>query len=633
MPKTIMLRSDVVTQGRMAVGARALWRATGVAEGDFGKPIIAIANSYTQFVPGHVHLKNLGDMVAEEIERAGGIGREFNTIAVDDGIAMIHGGMRYSLPSRDLIADAVESMVNAHKADALVCISNCDKITPGMMMAALRLNIPTIFVSGGPMESGIFNHRGVMKRVDAIDSLMVLGDPSSTEEDLHGIQESACPTCGSCAIMGTANSMNCIAEAMGLALPGNGTLIATHKDRESLFRAAGKRIVELANAYYREGDARVLPRAIATKAGFENGMRTSMAIGGSTNTTLHLLAAAQEAGVDFTIDDIARISDTTPLICKVSPARHEVFIEDMHRAGGVMRVLGELDRVGLIDAAVPCVHAPTLGDALARWDLTRCDDHPDAEATRTFYRAGPGGVRTVGAFGQSKRFPTVDTDGTQGCIRDAAHAFDSVGGLSVLYGNLAPDSAIVKSAAVPENMKLFQGRALCFELMEDACEAIENGTVQPGHVVVIRYEGPRGGPGMREMLLPTGLLVARKLHTQCALVTDGRFSGATEGLAVGHVSPEAAAGGPLALVEDGDDILFDIPNRKLELLVDKATLAQRTDRMRERGVKAWRPEKPRTPSLWLRTFGALASSADKGGGRDPARLAQLESLHAAHSAA
>jgi dihydroxy-acid dehydratase len=626
MKKTLLLRSEPVTQGRMAVGARALWRATGVADGDFGKPIIAIANAYTQFVPGHVHLKDLGDLVAEEVATAGGIAREFNTIAVDDGIAMSHGGMRYSLPSRDLIADAVETMVNAHCADALVCISNCDKITPAMLMAALRLNIPTIFVSGGPMESGVFNHRGVMKRVDAIDSLMVLGDPTSTEEDLHGIQESACPTCGSCAIMGTANSMNCITEAMGLALPGNGTLVATHADREDLFRRAGRRIVELARAHYDQGDQRVLPRSIATKTGFEHGMRASMAIGGSTNTTLHLLAAAREAGVDFSIDDIARISDTTPLVCKVSPARHEVFIEDMHRAGGVMRVLGELDRAGLIDKSLPTVHAPTLGDALNRWDLTRCEGHADAEATRQFYRAGPGGVRSTRAFGQDQRFPSVDTDAAKGCIRDVAHAFDTVGGLAVLYGNLAPDSAIVKSAAVPESMMRFTGRALCFELMEDACEAIQDGTVQPGHVVVIRYEGPRGGPGMREMLMPTGLLVARKLHTQCALLTDGRFSGATEGLAVGHVSPEAAAGGAIALIEDGDEIAFDVPGRRVELLVDADTLAARTERMRALSAQAWRPTKPRTTSMWLRTYGALASSADQGGGRDPARLAQLEAL-------
>jgi dihydroxy-acid dehydratase len=611
----------------MAVGARALWRATGVGENDFGKPIVAIANAYTQFVPGHVHLKDLGALVAEEITQVGGIGREFSTIAVDDGIAMGHDGMRYSLPSRDLIADAVETMVNAHKADALVCLSNCDKITPGMLMAALRLNIPTIFVSGGPMESGIFNHRGVMKRVDAIDSLMVLGDPKSTEEDLHGIQESACPTCGSCAIMGTANSMNCITEAMGLALPGNGTLVATHVDRETLFRQAGRRIVELARAHYQDGDDRVLPRSIATKAGFENGMRTSMAIGGSTNTILHLLAAAREADVDFNIDDIARISDTTPLICKVSPARHEVFIEDMHRAGGVMRVLGELDRGGLIDTSVPCVHAPSLADALQRWNLMQCANHPEAEATRQFYRAGPGGFRSTRAFGQSKRFPSTDTDGAEGCIRDIEHAFDAVGGLSVLYGNLAPASAIVKSAAVPEEMKVFKGQAICFELMEDACEAIQNGVVQAGHVVVIRYEGPRGGPGMREMLMPTGLLVARQLHTCCALLTDGRFSGATEGLAVGHVSPEAAAGGAIALIEDSDEIEFDIPKRRLSLLVDEATLTTRAQRMRDRGAMAYRPLKPRTQSVWLRTFGALASSADKGGGRDPARLAQLEGLY------
>ncbi|WP_298210331.1 dihydroxy-acid dehydratase [Acidovorax sp.] len=625
---THALRSCTVTQGRMAAGARALWRATGVADGDFGKPIIAIANAYTQFVPGHVHLKNLGDVVAEEIAAAGGIGREFNTIAVDDGIAMGHEGMRYSLPSRDLIADAVETMVQAHRADALVCISNCDKITPAMLMAALRLNIPTIFVSGGPMESGVFNHRGVVKRVDAIDSLMVMGDPKSTEADLHGIQESACPTCGSCAIMGTANSMNCITEGMGLALPGNGTLVATHKDREGLFRAAGRRIVELARAYYEQGDERVLPRSIATKQGFEHGMRVSMAIGGSTNTTLHLLAAAREAQVDFTIDDIARVSDTTPLICKVSPARHEMFIEDMHRAGGVMRVLGELDRAGLIDKSLPCVHATSLGDALAHWDLARCQDHAEADATQTFYRAGPGGVRSATAFSQSKRFPSIDLDGIHGCIHDAAHAFDTVGGLAVLYGNLAPNSAVVKSAAVPDNMKHFTGRAICFELMEDACAAIQDGTVQAGHVVVIRYEGPRGGPGMREMLLPTGLLVARKLHTQCALVTDGRFSGATEGLAVGHVSPEAASGGVIALIEDGDEITFDIPGRGLHLRVDEATLQARAATMRSLGDKAWRPTKPRTASLWLRSFGALASSADQGGGRDPQRLAQLEALQA-----
>ncbi|MGB0855321.1 MAG: dihydroxy-acid dehydratase, partial [Pikeienuella sp.] len=527
------LRSDIVTQGKMNTGARALWRATGTQPEEFGKPIIAIANSFTQFVPGHVHLREVADMVAKEIRAAGGVPKEFNTIAVDDGIAMGHQGMMYSLPSRDHIADAVEYMVNAHAADAIICLSNCDKITPGMLMASLRLNIPTIFVSGGPMESGKLNFRGQDMRVDAIDSLMVMGDPTATKDEEFAMQEAACPTCGSCALMGTANSMNCLTEALGIALPGNGTVLATHKDRENLFLRASKQIVDMAVAHYRDGDDSVLPRSICSREGFENAARVTMGIGGSTNTILHLMAAAEEAQVDFTIEDWNRISDETPCLCKVSPNAHEVFVEDMHRAGGVMAVMGGLNRAGLLNADNPTAYAGTLTDALAKWDIATSD----CDEAQNFYRAGPGGVRTLRPFSQEMRFAELDTDRKTGVIRDVDHAFSETGGLAVLYGNIAPDSCIVKSAGVPENLFEFKGVARVFESKDDTIEAINADQIQPGDVVVIRYEGPRGGPGMQEMLTPTGLLKAKGLGDKVGLITDGRFSGATSGLSIGHISP------------------------------------------------------------------------------------------------
>lgn len=619
MPK---YRSETTMVGRMATSARSLWRAAGVGDEDFGKPLIAIANSYTNFVPGHVHLKQIGELVAEEIGRAGGIAREFNTIAVDDGIAMGHIGMRYSLPSRDLIADAVESMVNAHCADALICISNCDKITPGMMMAAMRLNIPTIFVSGGPMETGNYNKGGIVQRVDALDTLIVLGNPDSTEEDLHNIQESACPTCGSCAIMGTANSMNCITEAMGLALPGNGTLLATHKEREQLYRRAARRVVEMAKDYYQNDNETLLPRAIATPDSFAHGMRASMAFGGSTNTILHLLAAAEEAEADFTIDDIGKLSDSTPLLCLVSPATHDVFIEDLHRAGGVMRILGELDRAGLVNRDCRSCLGGTIGDAIDQWDIRRTEN----EEVHDFYRAAPGGSRTIAPHSQDHRYMQVDTDGSAGVIRDVPNAFDQDGGLNVLYGNLAPQSCMVKGAAVAPEMRQFRGRAMCYDVMEDALEAIQGGAIKAGDLVVIRYEGPRGGPGMREMLTPTGMLKAVGLGSVCGLVTDGRFSGATSGLSIGHVSPEAAAGGTIGLIEDGDEIAIDIDNRSIELCVSDEELQSRRDAMNARGAAAWRPSNDRNASTWLRLWGLMASSASRGGCRDRERLARFESL-------
>ncbi|TMV09932.1 dihydroxy-acid dehydratase [Ruegeria sediminis] len=619
------LRSDKVTVGAMNTGARALWRATGTQPNEFGRPIIGIANSFTEMVPGHVHLQALGRLVAKEIRAAGGVPKEFNTIAVDDGIAMGHEGMMYSLPSREIIADAVEYMANAHAIDALICLSNCDKITPAMLMAANRLNIPTIFVSGGPMESGKFDYRGQTRRIDAIDTIYVAGAPDATQAEIDAVEESACPTCGSCALMGTANSMNCLTEALGMALPGNGTIVATHTDREDLFRMAARRIVAMAHAWYRDGDDSVLPRSICSREGLENAVRMTMAIGGSTNTILHLLAVAQESGVEFTIDDFDRISRDTPCLCKVSPSAHEVFIEDMHRAGGVMAVVNELVKAGLYNSANPTALGKPVAEYAAEWDIT----DPGNEAALKLFSAGPGGIRSIRAFSQSSRFRELDTDRANGVIRSAEHAFTPDGGLAVLRGNLAPDSCVVKSAGVPEGLWRFRGTAIVSESMEEALEKIQNGTVQAGHVVVIRYEGPRGGPGMREMLTPTGMLKARGLGDKAALITDGRFSGATSGLSVGHVSPEAASGGVIGLVQDGDPIEFDIRDRRVHLDVSDEELARRRAEMNARGDKAWRPaSRVREVSTSLRVYGLMAASADKGGARDTDRLARLERIAA-----
>ena len=607
------LRSATALEGRVNSAARALLRATGVKGSDIGKPIVAIANSYTQFVPGHVHLKNLGDLVAERIYAAGAIAREFHTIGVDDGIAMGHLGMLYSLPSRDLIADSVEYMVNAHCADALVCISNCDKITPGMLMAALRLNIPTVFVSGGPMEAGKVQWEGKTIKIDAADSLVVGGSPANSAEKILAYEEQSCPTCGSCAGMFTANSMNCLVEALGLALPGGGTVVATHGDRRRLFERAGTLVVELAKRWYQDGDAGVLPRSSATSQAFENAMRMDVAMGGSTNTVLHLLAAAHEAQAGFTIADIDRISRSTPHLAKLSPSTPLWHIEDFHRAGGVLGILGELDRLGLIERGVRTVHSATLGEALDHWDIRR-DPSP---AVQEFYRAAPGGVRSSTAFSQSRRWDTMDLDRAQGCIRDAAHAYSADGGLAVLRGNLAGEGCIVKTAGVDASVLRFRGSAIVFESEDDAQQAILDGRVRAGHVVVIRYEGPRGGPGMQEMLKPTSYMKAQGLDKVCALITDGRFSGATSGLSVGHVSPEAAEGGPIGLVRDGDTIEFDIPARRVHLDVSDAELARRRDEMGARGAKAWKPvSRERPVSTALRAYAALATNASRGAVRD-----------------
>jgi dihydroxy-acid dehydratase len=604
-------RSHRTTQGRTQMAARALWRATGTAEVDLVKPIVAIANSYTQFVPGHVHLKPLGDLVAQEIYKAGAVAKEFHTIAVDDGIAMGHEGMLYSLPSRELIADAVEYMVNAHCADALVCISNCDKITPGMLMAALRLNIPTIFVSGGPMEAGKVAASGAI--IDAVDALVAGGRPEARDEDLE-VERSACPTCGSCAGMFTANSMNCLTEALGLALPGNGTLLATHARRETLFREAGRRIVELTRRHYVDGAQDVLPRAIATRAAFENAMSMDIAMGGSTNTILHLLAAAFEGDVPFTIGDIDRLSRRVPHLCKVSPASSRYHVEDVHRAGGVIGILGELDRARLLDTSVKNVLGETLGDTIARWDVMR----NASEEVRDFYLAAPGRVPSLRAFTQDARYDSLDRDRAAGCIRDETHAYSRDGGLAVLHGNLARDGCIVKTAGVDPVLLTFTGRARVFESENDTAAAIQSGAVKPGDVVVVRYEGPRGGPGMQEMLMPTSLIKAVGLASVCALVTDGRFSGASSGLSVGHVSPEAAEGGEIALVADGDEILTDIPNRTITLLVSDDELERRRAAMLTRGAAAWSPRaRKRQVSRALRAYATLARSASHGAVRDP----------------
>ncbi len=606
-------RSHTSTHGRNMAGARSLWRATGMKDNDFGKPIIAVVNSFVEFVPGHVHLKDLGQLVAREIEAAGGVAKEFNTIAIDDGIAMGHGGMLYSLPSRDLIADSVEYMVNAHCADAMVCISNCDKITPGMLMAAMRLNIPAIFVSGGPMEAGKANVSGKDLKLDLIQAMVKGADPTVSDEESAQIERSACPTCGSCSGMFTANSMNCLNEAIGLALPGNGTVVATHADRKELFLKAGDLIVELCKRYYEQDDASVLPRSIASFKAFENAMRLDIAMGGSTNTVLHLLAIAQEAGVDFSMEDMNRLSLSTPCICKVAPAVGDVFIEDVHRAGGIMGILGELDRAGLIHREVPTVHSTTLGAALEQWDVIRSQD----EKTREFYCAAPGNVPSLEAFSQQQRFENLDTDRSKGVIRSFDHAFTKEGGLAILYGNLAPNGCVVKTAGVDESCWTFTGPAVLFESQEDAVEGILGGKVKKGDVVVIRYEGPRGGPGMQEMLYPTSYLKSMGLGKDCALITDGRFSGGTSGLSIGHVSPEAASKGNIGLVRAGDTIEIDIPKRSIRIAIDDSELEARRSAMEAKGDAAWLPEsRDRQVSKSLQAYGLLAQSADKGAVRD-----------------
>ncbi len=606
-------RSRTSTHGRNMAGARSLWRATGMKDSDFGKPIIAVANSFTQFVPGHVHLKDLGQLVAGEIEAAGGVAKEFNTIAVDDGIAMGHGGMLYSLPSRDLIADSVEYMVNAHCADALVCISNCDKITPGMLMAAMRLNIPTIFVSGGPMEAGKAMLKGRRQALDLIDAMVVAADDRFSDEEVAAVERAACPTCGSCSGMFTANSMNCLTEALGLALPGNGTLLATHADRERLFRQSGHLIVSLARRCYEEADDGVRPRAIASRAAFENAMSLDIAMGGSTNTILHLLAAAQEGGIDFTMADIDRLSRRVPVLCKVAPAVSDIHVEDVHRAGGIMAIMGELERAGLIDATLPTVHTPTLNDALAHWDITRTSD----EAVHTLFRAAPGNVPSQRAFSQSARWDDLDADRERGAIRATEHAFSKDGGLAVLFGNLAPEGCIVKTASVDPSILVFEGQAVVFESQEDAVAGILSGAVAAGDVVVVRYEGPKGGPGMQEMLYPTSYLKSKGLAKSCALLTDGRFSGGSSGLSIGHVSPEAAEGGLIALVETGDWISIDIPGRRVQLNVPNETLSARRESMIARGPLAWAPIcRERVVSPALQAYAALTSNAARGAVRD-----------------
>ncbi|RTL30763.1 MAG: dihydroxy-acid dehydratase [Burkholderiales bacterium] len=606
-------RSRTSTAGRNMAGARALWRATGMKDGDFEKPIIAIANSFTQFVPGHVHLKDLGQLVAREIEAAGGVAKEFNTIAVDDGIAMGHGGMLYSLPSRDLIADSVEYMVNAHTADALVCISNCDKITPGMLMAALRLNIPVVFVSGGPMEAGKAKIEGKVIALDLVDAMVKAADKNCSDEEVAVVERSACPTCGSCSGMFTANSMNCLTEALGLSLPGNGTIVATHADREKLFREAGRRIVALAKQHYEQDDFSVLPRNIATFKAFENAVALDVAMGGSTNTVLHLLAAAREAEVAFTMSDIDRISRKVPCLSKVAPAVPDVHIEDVHRAGGIMSILGELARGGLLHTDVGTVHSKTMADALAKWDVKVTSD----EAVHTFYKAAPGGIPTQVAFSQDSRWKALDLDREKGVIRSTECAFTKDGGLAVLYGNIAEKGCIVKTAGVDESIWKFTGKARVYESQEDAVDGILGEQVQAGDVVVIRYEGPKGGPGMQEMLYPTSYLKSRGLGKQCALLTDGRFSGGTSGLSIGHASPEAAMGGAIALVEDGDTIEIDIPNRSINLAVSNEELAKRRAAMEAKGAQAWKPVKrERYVSAALQAYALLTTSADTGAVRD-----------------
>ncbi len=606
-------RSKTSTHGRNMAGARALWRATGMKDEDFKKPIIAIANSFTQFVPGHVHLKDMGQLVAREIEKHGGVAKEFNTIAVDDGIAMGHDGMLYSLPSREIIADSVEYMVNAHCADAIVCISNCDKITPGMLMAALRLNIPVVFVSGGPMEAGktkLANHG-----LDLVDAMVVAADDSCTDEKVAEYERSACPTCGSCSGMFTANSMNCLTEALGLSLPGNGTTLATHADREQLFLRAGRIAVELCKRYYQDGDESVLPRNVASRKAFENAMTLDIAMGGSTNTILHLLAAAQEAEVDFDLRDIDALSRKVPQLCKVAPNIQKYHMEDVHRAGGIFSILGELARGGLLHTDVSTVHSPSMADAIAEWDITQTQD----EAVHTFFKAGPAGIPTQVAFSQATRWPSLDLDRAEGCIRSVEHAYSQEGGLAVLYGNIALDGCVVKTAGVDESIHVFEGTAKIYESQDSAVKGILADEVKPGNIVIIRYEGPKGGPGMQEMLYPTSYLKSKGLGKECALLTDGRFSGGTSGLSIGHASPEAAAGGAIGLVQDGDKVLIDIPNRSIQLQVSDEELAHRRI---EQDKKGWKPAQPRARkvSTALKAYALLATSADKGAVRDKAML-------------
>ncbi|WP_309622467.1 dihydroxy-acid dehydratase [Novosphingobium sp.] len=609
-------RSRTSTHGRNMAGARGLWRATGMKDGDFGKPIVAVVNSFTQFVPGHVHLKDLGQMVAREIEATGGVAKEFNTIAVDDGIAMGHDGMLYSLPSRDLIADSVEYMVNAHCADAMVCISNCDKITPGMLMAAMRINIPVVFVSGGPMEAGKVVLGGKEIAIDLIDAMVAAADEKYTDEEVADIERAACPTCGSCSGMFTANSMNCLTEALGLSLPGNGSQLATHADRKALFLRAGSLVVELCKRYYEQDDASVLPRNIASMGAFENAMTLDIAMGGSTNTVLHLLAAAEEAGVDFTMKDIDRLSRKVPCLAKVAPAKSDVHMEDVHRAGGIMAILGQLERAGLLHTDLPTVHAPTLGHAINHWDISRTND----PAVQQFFKAAPGGVPTQTAFSQDRRWDELDLDRENGVIRAKEHAFSQDGGLAVLYGNIALDGCIVKTAGVDDSILKFAGPAKVYESQDDAVTAVLTGQVVAGDVVVIRYEGPKGGPGMQEMLYPTSYLKSKGLGAACALLTDGRFSGGTSGLSIGHASPEAAEGGAIGLVQPGDRIEIDIPGRTIHLAVSDEELSHRRAAQDKAG---WKPKRPRSRvvSQALRAYAAMTTSAARGAVRD---LSQLE---------
>lgn len=607
-------RSRTTTHGRNMAGARGLWRATGMKDEDFDKPIIAVVNSFTQFVPGHVHLKDLGQMVAREIEASGGVAKEFNTIAVDDGIAMGHDGMLYSLPSREIIADSVEYMVNAHCADAMVCISNCDKITPGMLMAAMRLNVPCVFVSGGPMEAGKVTIEGKEHHLDLVDAMVQAADPNISDEQVLEVERSACPTCGSCSGMFTANSMNCLAEALGLALPGNGSVLATHAARQELFLEAARTSVKLARRYYEEEDIGATPRGIATFKAFENAMALDIAMGGSTNTVLHLLAIAKEAEVDFTMTDMDRLSRKIPYLSKVAPNHPMFHMEDVHRAGGIMRILGELERAGLLHTDVSTVHSRTMADALEKWDIKRTTN----EAVHKFFRAMPGGIPTQTAFSQERYWDDLDLDEKEGCIRDVAHAYSQDGGLAVLFGNLAANGCVVKTGGVDESILKFTGPAVICESQDEAVAKVLGGEVKEGDVVVIRYEGPKGGPGMQEMLYPTSYLKSMGLGKACALVTDGRFSGGTSGLSIGHVSPEAAAGGDIALVEPGDMIEIDIPNRSIRIAVDDAVLAARRQAMEAKGPEAWRPAKPRKRkvSTALRAYAAMATSADQGAVRD-----------------
>ncbi len=612
----IPYRSRTSTHGRNMAGARSLWRATGMQDGDFGKPIIAIVNSFTQFVPGHVHLKDLGQMVAREVEAAGGVAKEFNTIAVDDGIAMGHDGMLYSLPSREIIADSVEYMVNAHCADAMVCISNCDKITPGMLMATMRLNVPTIFVSGGPMEAGKVEIDGKEIAVDLIDAMIQAANPDMTDDQVQEFESNACPTCGSCSGMFTANSMNCLAEALGLALPGNGSTLATHADRKALFLEAGRKIVDLTKRYYEKGDVSASPRGIATHAAFNNAMALDIAMGGSTNTILHLLAIAREAEVDYTLKDMDKLSRITPCLCKVAPAVSNVHMEDVHRAGGIFGILGQLDNAGLIEKSTPTVHAASIGEAIDKWDISRTQDNKVHE----LFSAAPGGVRTTQAFSQASRYRTLDTDRENGVIRSAENAFSKEGGLAVLFGNIAEEGCVVKTAGVDESIWNFSGPARICESQEEAVNRILSKDIKSGDIVIIRYEGPRGGPGMQEMLYPTSYLKSMKLGAACALITDGRFSGGTSGLSIGHVSPEAAEGGNIGLLEEGDIIKIDIPNRSINAEISEDDLRSRRNQMENRGADAWRPkeERPRKVSRALKAYACLVANASQGAVRlDP----------------